>query len=49
MKTSNKLVLGAFLFFLASLVVYNGRLKAAYSTGAYKDLFFGYKLSGLGF
>ncbi len=37
MKTSNKLVIAALLFLLVSLVVYDYKLKEAYSSGSYKN------------
>jgi len=37
MKTSNKIILSAFVIFAISLGVYNTALKAEYQTGKYKD------------
>lgn len=39
MKTSNKLILAAFLVFVVSLTTYNYALRAEYLTGSYKDLY----------
>lgn len=39
MKTSNKLLLTAILFLLASLTAYNMALKTEYRRGTYKDLY----------